>query len=164
MEGFLTYYVASDIFNFVLDKCQGNKCTHYGILKRGKYVESKTKNVRLILSSQGNLEVYCGKNIVWSKGSNNADYLYFHDNGELVLYDKSNNPIWTASDLWNRSSIPKELVMQNDGNLVLYDECGRAYWQSKTYEKCEASSGLMTLTFLSRLNAFVQIFKLTNLS
>lgn len=137
---------------FILEKCLGSKCTQSGILKRGKYIESKSKNQRLILSSEGNLQVHCGRNIVWSKGNNNADYLYFNNKGNLVLYDKNNNQIWKANDIWKRMSTPNILIMQDDGNLVLYDECGRPYWESKTYEKCETVSGLMALTFPNLLN------------
>ena len=99
------------------------------------------------MSLEGNLEVYCGKKVVWSEGNNNADYLYFHNNGSLVLHDKNNNWIWNASDIWNRMSTADILVMQDDGNLVLYDECGKPYWESETYDKCEAGSGLMALIF-----------------
>ena len=140
---------------FILDKCQGNKCTPTGILKRGKYIESKNKNQRLILSSEGNLEIYCGRKIVWSKGNKSAYYLYFHKNGTLVLYGKSNNQIWKASNIWNRKSTPDVLFMQDDGNLVLYDECGKPYWESNTYDKCGADLGLMFLTFLYFLNTYV---------
>ena len=132
---------------FILDKCQSDNCTHFGILKRGKYIESKNKNQRLILSAEGNLEIHCGRNIVWSTGNNTADYLYFHDNGNLVLYSKNNNSIWKARDMWNRMSTPDILIMQDDGNLVLYDKCGKPYWESKTYDKCEGNSGLKILVF-----------------
>ena len=106
------------------------------------------------MSAKGNLEVHCGRKIVWSRGNNTADYLYFHNNGNLVLYNKNNNPIWKASDIWNRMSTPDTLVMQNDGNLVLYDKCGKPYWESKTYDKCKEDPGLMAFAFLTFFKHF----------
>ena len=131
----------------ILDKCQGNNCTDFGILKRGKYLESENKKQRLILSAKGNLEIHCGKNIVWSKGNDNADYLFFHNKLGLVLYDKNNKSLWKANDMRRRISAPMILIMQDDGNLVIYDRCRKPYWESRTYEKCKASSGLMYLVF-----------------
>lgn len=138
---YLTFYVILCSVYFILGKCEDNKCTHNGILKRGKYIESASKNHRLILSSEGNLEIYCGSKVVWSEGNNNADYLYFNSKGDLVLYNKNKDQVWSASNMWNRKSTPNVLLMQEDGNLVLYDECGSPYWESKTYDKCKPGSG-----------------------
>ena len=99
------------------------------------------------MSAKGNLEIHCGKNIVWSKGNDNADYLFFHNKLGLVLYDKNNKSLWKANDMWRRISAPMILIMQDDGNLVIYDRCRKPYWESRTYEKCKASSGLMDLVF-----------------
>ena len=99
------------------------------------------------MSSEGKLEIYCGNKIVWSEGNNNADYLYFHNKGDLVLYNKNNDEVCSANDMWNRKSTPDDLLIQIDGNLVLYDECGRPFWESKTYDKCKPGSGLMDLIF-----------------
>jgi len=56
------------------------------------------------------------------------------DDGNLVLYDAHQSPIW-ASNTWNKGSKPHHLVQQDDGNLVLYDAHRTATWSSNTYGK-----------------------------
>ena len=50
--------------------------------------------------------------------------------GNLVLYDWYNQPLWASNtpgntDIW-------DVVMQGDGNLVVYDEHNHPLWASNT--------------------------------
>jgi hypothetical protein len=61
------------------------------------------------------------------------------DDGNLVLYDAKNVPIW-ASDTWHKGKAPYHLTLQDDGNLVLYDAENKPTWATNTHgQKAHAS-------------------------
>jgi hypothetical protein len=56
--------------------------------------------------------------------------LILQANGNVVLYDSNNAPIWAT----NTAGIaPRNFIMQADGNLVLYSTDGVARWASDTW-------------------------------
>lgn len=65
--------------------------------------------------------------------SDNRKYkLVLQEDGNLVLYQGLNEPIWTS----NTANKPvKRCIMQDDGNLVLYDDAFNVYWATNTVNK-----------------------------
>jgi len=60
----------------------------------------------------------------------NGDYYFaVQDDGNLVVYRDSGEPIWAADT--NGQSV-KHLIMQDDGNLVLYGTDDQPLWASNT--------------------------------
>ena len=86
-------------------------------------------------------------------------YLQYQNDGNLVIYDANNNPIWASntsgksawrtymqpdgnfviySSVWNpiwatntSGNNNSKIVMQDDGNLVIYNAAGKPIWASK---------------------------------
>ena len=70
--------------------------------------------------------------------SSNSQYrLTMQTDGNLVLYDESNTPLW---DSGTNGQAATRLVLQSDGNLVLYTSANVAVWASNT-----VGSGASTL-------------------
>jgi subtilisin family serine protease len=67
------------------------------------------------------------------KKSANGQYkLVMQPDGNLVLYDGANKPVWHTA---TGGKPGKYLVLQDDGNLVLYSDTGAALWQTHTEGK-----------------------------
>ncbi len=65
--------------------------------------------------------------------SPNQQYkLSYQSDGDLVVYDKSNKPIWSTK---TAGKTPNKLVFQADGNLVLYGASNTLLWTSKSTSK-----------------------------
>ena len=63
--------------------------------------------------------------------SQNRKYrLKFQLDGNLVLYDQANRPLWASN---TRGIQPGKAVMQRDGNFVVYDNAGRARFATGTH-------------------------------
>lgn len=52
----------------------------------------------------------------------------FQTDGNLVVYNPGNQPIWQA----NTTRKARKLIWQSDGNLVLHNRKNRQIWSSKT--------------------------------
>ena len=125
----------------ISDNCKNDRCIHNGILKKGNFIQSESRNSKFLLSKTGNLEIWCDSEINCSTyaDDNYINFLYFGDNGiyplgkdgSIRVNDTFNNLKWKAD--W--------LLMQNDGNLVIYDDCGERIWHSMTDGKCVRKSG-----------------------
>ena len=124
-----------------LGNCHGDTCTHMGVLKKGKYLRSNNGIFKLILQENGNLEILCKTKPIWSTRTitNKVDFLYFKQNGKLVLYSKDETDLWTAN-IKDSFFEPLTLLLQNAGNLVLLDGFNQAQWSSGTGDIC--SQGL----------------------
>lgn len=112
-----------------------DRCFRNGILKSGKQLESKNGQNKLRLQNNGNLELACGKNLLWSTDtkSDDVDFLYFSKTGNnLLLRGKSNSTMWKAKF----NGLAEKLILQDDGNLVLYDKNEKIVWATKTKKKC----------------------------
>jgi hypothetical protein len=67
-----------------------------------------------------------------SELSTNSHRFVLQDDGNVVVYRKSDNtPIW-ASKTQNKGVAPYRMYMQTDGNLVVYDKNNNAIWASDT--------------------------------
>ena len=110
------------------EKCQGEKCSRNGILRRNKYLESSNGKYQLHLRENGNLVLTCGARAIWTSytTNNTVDFLYFDEDGtNLILLGKDNSTIWRAP----MTRLGKRLVLQDDGKLVLYNSCNRSIWE-----------------------------------
>ena len=110
-------------FRFYLESCSGNKCYIGEVVYKGNYLQSENHRYKLILKESGNLEMFCGKVLIWASNTfdNTISGLYFDDYRGITL----------IGNLIHRKKIlrvpngPNQrktylLVLQNDGNLVLY--------------------------------------------
>jgi predicted heme/steroid binding protein len=71
--------------------------------------------------------------------TNRQYYVIFQDDGNLVVYNSSNQPLWGA-DCHGKGG--NRCVFQPDGNLVVYDASNAPIWASNTHGK---GSGLRVL-------------------
>lgn len=62
---------------------------------------------------------------------NKCFYLTLQDDGNLVLYSKSNDSLWSSNTFKQPSSYA---TMQRDGNFVIYDNNRNDIWASNTYQ------------------------------
>ncbi len=56
--------------------------------------------------------------------------LIFQADGNLVMYDPTNKPIWSSNTHGKKGT---HLAMQKDGNLVIYTQSNQALWSSNTH-------------------------------
>jgi len=68
------------------------------------------------------------------RSPNGSYHVIMQNDGNFVLYDHSNQPIW-ASNTAQKGVPPHDIKMQSDGNLVIYDGHRQAIWSSNTYLK-----------------------------
>lgn len=59
---------------------------------------------------------------------NQQYYLMFQNDGNLVMYSKSNAPLWASKT----ENIGDKAEFQNDGNLVIYNRAGAAIFSTGT--------------------------------
>jgi CspA family cold shock protein len=65
--------------------------------------------------------------------SPNQQYrLSYQSDGNLVVYDKSNKPLWNSQ---TNGKTPNKLVFQADGNLVLYGANNAVHWAAYCHNK-----------------------------
>jgi hypothetical protein len=65
----------------------------------------------------------------WLRTNDGLHTLVVHSNGNVVLYNHNNSPIWQTN---TNGFVPRDFVMQTDGNLVLYSADGQAKWETGT--------------------------------
>jgi hypothetical protein len=107
------------------------------------------------LNDNGSLSVWTDNNCIWATGieaapsrvdnptewapnttvlvSPNQQYrLSYQGDGNLVVYDKSNKPLWNSQ---TNGRTPNKLVFQGDGNLVLYGANNAVHWAAYCHNK-----------------------------
>ncbi len=109
-------------------------------------LDSSNKKYFAKMQHDGNFVVYSSKssngkgndNAIWASNTNGrgqAPYrTVMQNDGNLVLYDKSNAALW-ASGSNGKGTGPYKLVMQDDGNLVVYDSKNQPIWATMTNGK-----------------------------
>lgn len=112
-------------------------------LDRNDYLESANRNYRLTLDKNGDLVLsnLLEDEELWSSdtGGNDSEYLVFEDDGNLVLYTKSEEVVWQSN---TKDTGADKLMLHNNGNLVLYND-DSAVWSTTlnmskpTYESQE---------------------------
>lgn len=73
-----------------------------------------------------------GEQLLWQEGimsPNGEYYLVQQSDGNLVVYNKTNQPLWASN---NNGKNIKQCIMQNDGNLVQYQTNNTPVWASNT--------------------------------
>lgn len=78
--------------------------------------------------------IYVQPHVEFNKGKEwltFTKYLFtFQRDGNLVLYNPQNKPIWDSQTYGKNASF---LAMQSDGNLVIYDKNSQPIWASNTH-------------------------------
>jgi hypothetical protein len=99
-----------------------------------KYLKYKKKYFKL--QNQIGGEFVCKSNI--NNGlcdtileAPNKCYVKMQDDGNLVVYDSENTPLW-ASNTNGKGIPPYKYILQGDGNLVIYDSENTPLWASNT--------------------------------
>lgn len=90
---------------------------------------SPRANYYLIFQRDGNLVMYNtrSREAVWdSRTTDSGDRAVFQDDGNFVIYDRSNTPIFSM----NTQGKGQDLKIQDDGNFVLYMSNSRPIWSS----------------------------------
>lgn len=107
-----------------------------GYLFAGQSIIGSECYVHLDMQSDGNLVLYYGYGTgayaAWASNTvGRGAYAAVQSDGNFVVYDWSNNPVWAANP---KIYGPYSYVeVQDDGNLVLYDEYGTPAWASSTF-------------------------------
>lgn len=136
-----------------LGNCSGNECSLGSVLRKDEYLESENQNYSMVLRSSGNLEILCGKVLMWASNTNDSriDGLYFkHDRWNswkyiVALGEPDSSIKWILHG--EHDSDPHKLILQNDGNLVLYTSHRPWYPNGvvdalDTYGKCSNGQNL----------------------
>ena len=139
--GFLTLLSLSqslilEIYVYFLDNCLQEKCMRNGILRKGRYLESRDQIFKLHLRENGNLVLTCQNRSIWTTFTSNksVDFLYFDREGtSLALRGKNNSNVWKIQT----SALGKELVLQENGKLVLYNSCNASIWEKGGKKLCK---------------------------
>ncbi|MEV7419590.1 hypothetical protein [Streptomyces sp. NPDC089919] len=108
---------------------QPNRVFEHGCrLDRGWYVSSRSDTVRLVMQSDGNLvlrRTYDDRPL-WSSHTDRGSYVQFQNDGNLVVRDSANNPLWASG------TNGYFLALQDDGNLVVRGYNYNPLWATGT--------------------------------
>jgi len=85
----------------------------------------------LAIQRDGNLSLLSNFNNVWNTGAlgTNVDRLVMQADGNLVLYNTSNQALWSSQTNGNPGAW---LALQTDGNMVVYSSSNVALWSTST--------------------------------
>ena len=104
--------------------CFKNKCLPTGLMMKGRYLQSASGAYKLILQQNGNLEIVCKNNSIWSTNTFDSDInsMRFDDLGIIGLGKSSSlRDVWSSMPGWQGSINPDSLIMQDDGNLIAFE-------------------------------------------
>lgn len=109
------------------------------MLLQNQVRSSPCGNYHFTMQSDGDLILYvsrhfCPKNSLWNSethGKSQGPFIcMMQEDGNLVVYDRNNNPIWASGT--NNDKNQNRLDLQTDGNLVIYNQNQSAVWSSGT--------------------------------
>ena len=86
----------------------------------------------LVMQGDGNLVLYGPSGALWSSTTNGSPGAYAGmqgTDGNLVVYNAQNQPLWSSGTAGHPDS---RLAVQNDGNAVIYSPGGIALWATNT--------------------------------
>lgn len=94
--------------------------------------------MKLILQHNGNLELLCGSQSIWSSNTYDIsiDGLHFSSAGKLLIYRKDKSIVKNLLTVFQSTARAETLILQDDGNLVLYNDNNIGIWSTDTYGKC----------------------------
>jgi hypothetical protein len=95
----------------------------------GNYIISNNGTYKLIMETNGILELYSGRlgRVTWSRSGPAGSYAIMQNDGNFVLYTSSHAAVWASGTVGHPNDY---IIIQNDGNVVIYD--GQAIWSTKT--------------------------------
>jgi hypothetical protein len=114
----------------------GDEMIQTGVtLKQGDSRVSQSNAIALLFEP-GALSLYDTrggrKNLLWSTGNRpGADHATMQHDGNFVLYDVTNKPLW-AANVWAGDN--QFVRLQDDGNMVIYDRDMHPHWDVNTYQ------------------------------
>ena len=85
----------------------------------------------LRLQQDRNLVLYKGGSPAYQAPNaySNGNTAIMQDDGNFVLYDVNNEPVWASNTAGNPGAY---LAVQEDGNLVVYNQDGNPLWAANT--------------------------------
>ena len=108
-------------------------------LRANEMIGDNSGNYFAIMKDDCNFVLYitphfCSSNILWSSGTagrGSGCYLQMQSDNNLVIYDQTPKPIWSANT-YQSSGVGSLFRIQDDGNLVVYDPSSKALWATGT--------------------------------
>lgn len=100
-------------------------------LHRDDYLLSPDAQSALALQRNGNLALYSNFQLIWetgTQGQSTGQLVMQSSDGNLVLRDANNQPVWNSGTVNNPGA---QLKLQTDGNMVIYNG-GTPLWQTNT--------------------------------
>ena len=103
------------------------------VMRGGDRVVSQNGRYVFVYQGDGNLVLYGDGSPLWHSATHGTvpGYVMLQHDGNFVLYDASQRPLWQTggatighTDAW--------LLVQNDGNVVIYTGGGVPLWQTGT--------------------------------
>ena len=103
---------------------------------------SDNSRYKLKLKENGELDIYCAAQDIWSSNTanSNATKLHFQNDGNLVLYTESGSPVWETDTNIEYGYVPEKVdkvVLQDDGNLVMSFPNNEVKWASGSNFVCQ---------------------------
>lgn len=101
-------------------------------LGREKRLVSLNGRFEAFVSQEGEFGVFSGELVLWQTdtGSKNATHIEFLNDGNLVLYDEAQRPIWSS----RTQSRGEYLICQDNGELVIFDSKFEPIWTTNTVQ------------------------------
>ena len=107
----------------------------------GSSVKSNNQCFSLNAQSDGNFVLYKLSNgqALWNTSTygRNVKQTIFQTDGNLVIYNTSNQPVW-ASNTDRRGAT--QLIVQDDGNVVMYNAQNQPIWATNTVTSCGSNN------------------------
>jgi len=131
-DGNLVMYTSSGgaVWASGTNQSVGSQVGVYTLHKNAR-ITSPDYRFEAVMQTDGNFVLYFGSTVLWASGTNGtgADHVSFQSDGNLVVYDASNNAKWVSG---SNGTGATTLKMQSDGNLVIYNASGGAVWSTNT--------------------------------
>ena len=109
---------------------RGNDMRSGEVLNPNQSITSTNGRYKFIYQSDGNLVLYDGGTPLWASATvGPVGLCIMQDDGNLVIYGRDNEPIW-SSDTWYYPG--SRLVVQDDGNVVIYRPDDTPVWATHT--------------------------------
>ena len=132
----------------VLGNCFKDRCFREAILESNGTLTSGNGRYKLTFRDNGELDVYCAAQYIWSSNTANssATKLHFQNDGNLVLYTNSGATVWATDTHSITHWIPDKLVLQNNGNLVMSFSDNEVEWSSGSNFVCQNGESPTNIT------------------
>jgi hypothetical protein len=107
----------------------------------GAKLVSPNKKYAFVMQNDNKAVIYGPQGAMWWTStpssflgrSRTAKSIRMEDNGNLVLYDTSDQAMWKCCDYDGGYTAPYTITMRDDGNLIITDRNNNTRWQSKDW-------------------------------